>query len=78
MLEEGWSINSDETIYANDDYYFYEMKTISNKTKIEGVVYYETIDLIENGFTLKLDKENKNRLILIGNDGETEIEFKKQ
>lgn len=77
-LEEGWSINNDEIIYANSNYYFYEMKTILNKTKVDGTIYYETIDLIENGFTIKLDKETKNSLILVGNDGETEIEFQKK
>lgn len=75
-IEDGLSLNSDETLYADDDYYYYEITTFSNKAKIDGQVYYETIKLVENGFTLKLDKENKNNLILLS--GDTEIKFERR
>lgn len=77
-IEEGLAIGNDEVIFDDEDYYFYEMKTITNKAKISGTIYYETIDLIKNGFTLKLDKESKNHLVLVGKDGETELEFEKE
>ena len=76
QIESGLELNYDETLYADNDYYYYRIDTLFNKAKIDGEVYYETIDLIENGFTLKLDKENKNNLILIS--GETEIEFERR
>lgn len=75
-VEDGLYLNSDEVLYADDNYYYYEINTFSNKTKIDGQVYYETIDLLEHGFTLKLDKENKNNLILVSDD--TEIEFERR
>ena len=75
-IEEGLEFNLDETLYADDDYYYYRINTLFNKTKIEGQLYYETITLIEDGFTLKLDKENKNNLVLISED--TEIEFERR
>lgn len=76
-IEDGLYLGSEETIYADNNYYLYEIDTFFNKSKIEGIMYNETIELIENGFTLKLDKGNKNRLILVGADGDTEIEFER-
>jgi len=75
-IEDGVSLNSDETLFADDKYYYYEITTFSNKAKIDGQVYYETIDLLEDGFTLKLEKENKNNIVLVGSD--TEIEFERK
>lgn len=77
-IEDGMYLGGEDYLFADDDYYLYEIRTSFNKTKSEGILYPETIDLIENGFTLKLDRENHNRLILVGNDGETEIEFERQ
>jgi len=75
-IEDGLYLNSDETLYADDDYYYYQINTLFNKTKVNGQIYYETIDLLENGFTLKLDKETKNTLILLSEN--TEIEFERR
>lgn len=76
-IEDGVDLGDEEYLFADENYYLYDIDTSLNKTK-EGKIYYETIELIENGFTLKLDKKNHNRLILVGSDGETEIEFKRQ
>lgn len=76
-IEDGLYLNNDEVLYADDDYYYYQINTLFNKAKIDGEVYNETIELIENGFTLKLDKENKNNLILM-NDDEAEIIFERR
>lgn len=75
-VEDGLYLNSDETLYADKDYYYYQISTLYNKVKINGEIYDETIDLIEQGFTLKLDKKNKNTLILV--NGDIEIEFEKR
>ena len=75
-IEEGLYLNSDEVIFGDDDYYYYQINTLFNKSKVDGIVYNETIDLIENGFTLKLDKEDKNKLYLVS--GDTEIEFERR
>lgn len=77
-IEDGIYLGDEDYLFADDDYYLYEIRTSFNKTKTEGIIHRETIELIENGFTLKLDKEDKNHLILVGNNGDTEIEFERQ
>ena len=76
-IEEGIYLGGEDYLFADNNYYLYEVNTSFNKMKIEGNIYQETIELIEDGFTLKLDKKNNERLILVGNNGETEIEFEK-
>jgi len=76
-IEDGIYLGGEDYLFADDNYYLYEINTSFNQIESEGIIYKETIELIENGFTLKLDKENNNRLILVGNNGETEIEFEK-
>lgn len=76
QVEDGYYLNSEEVLYADEDYYYYQIDTMFNKAKVNGEIYYETIDLLENGFTLKLDKDNKDKLVLVSNDKEFEFERK--
>lgn len=76
-VEEGIDLDEDETLYGDDDYYYYKVITYKNKYKEDGTNYDDTIDLIKNGFTFKLDKNSKNKLILVWNTNNRELEFTK-
>lgn len=74
-VDEGIDLNGDEILYGDDNYYYYKITTYQNKYKENGINYEDTIDLIKGGFTFKLDKDNKNKLVLVWNANNTELEF---
>lgn len=76
-VEEGLPVGVDEVIYGDKDYYYYQIDTYSNTAKIDGQYYKDTVELLEQGFTLKLDKDNKSRMVIVGID-DIEMEFIKE
>lgn len=73
-FETGINIGYDETIFTDNDYYYYQFNTYSNSSKIDGVIYDQTIELLEDGFTIKLSKDRK-KLVLEEISTDSEIKF---
>lgn len=77
-IEAGKELEDGMIIYGDDDYYYYYIDTYGNKTKYNQEIYDKTLELLENGFTIKLDKNNKNKIIINSENLETEIEFERR
>lgn len=76
-LDNGLDFGNDTILYGDDEYYYYRINTFDNYIKYNGTIYDNTISMIEKGFTLKLNKKSKDKLILVFNDNNTEMSFSK-
>ena len=78
-LDDGLTLSDDEILYGDDSYYYYHVNTSLNKVKKNGVIFDDTVELIKNGFTLKLDKNNRKRMVIVFDDiSDKEIELLKK
>lgn len=75
-LESGYELNIDETIYGDDEYYYYQFNTSSNGMNFNGKVYDKGLSLFEEAKVIKLDKKTKNTLIIAA--GKVEYEFERK
>lgn len=64
VVEAGIDLSEEETLYADQEYYYYQIDMLSNKMMFNDKVYDSTIDFIEEIDVIKLDKDSKDILIL--------------
>lgn len=77
-IYNGVKLNDNETQYSDDNYYYYKITSSENYSKLSGEVSTNTLELIKNGFTLKLNKKNKNNLVLEDIKTNTTIELNRK